>query len=227
MSVEGDKLKMEVNAVNSYDVPVHVVCEYQLEAAEEGLPYDEKEGAVNAVYTIEDEVYYTTDFVPEWGELYVDLMAADGSSTATLTFLVEATDDAIVVPTGVYPINETYEIGTVLSGSWMTDEYGEYPLGTYYGTGYPDTDGWYTIEKLWYLVNGTVTVENNEGYIKITAVATNSYGVPVNITYNAAPATAVENTKVENGDTRKVVKDNQLYIIKEGVKYNVLGAVVK
>ena len=72
-----------------------------------------------------------------------------------------------------------------------------------------------------------MTVENNEGYIKITAVATNSYGVPVNITYNAAPATAVENTKVENGDTRKVVKDNQLYILKDGVKYNVLGAVVK
>jgi hypothetical protein len=51
--------------------------------------------------------------------------------------------------------------------------------------------------------------------------------VPVNVTYNASPATAVENTKVENNNTRKVVKDNQLLIIKEGIQYNVLGSVVK
>ena len=221
VSVEGDKLKMEVNAVNSYDVPVHVVCEYPLET---GLPYDEKEGAVNAVYTTEDDVYYTLDFIPEWGELYVDLMAADGTNMTTLTFMVEAADAEINVPAGVYPIADTYEVGTVMSGMYDA-EWG--PMGSFYAEGGIDNEGYFEVQKIWYMVNGTVTVENNEGYIKITAVATNSYGVPVNITYNAAPATAVENTKVENGDTRKVVKDNQLYIIKEGVKYNVLGAVVK
>ena len=224
VSVEGDKLKMEVNAVNSYDVPVHVVCEYQLEVAEEGLPYDEKEGAVNAVYTTEDDVYYTLDFIPEWGELYVDLMAADGTNMTTLTFMVEAADAEINVPAGVYPIADTYEVGTVMSGMYDA-EWG--PMGSFYAEGGIDNEGYFAVQKIWYMVNGTVTVENNEGYIKITAVATNSYGVPVNITYNAAPATAVENTKVENGDTRKVVKDNQLYILKDGVKYNVLGAVVK
>ena len=53
--------------------------------------------------------------------------------------------------------------------------------------------------------------------------AVNSYGTSVKIAYEASPATAVENTKVENNNTRKVVKDNQLLIIKEGVEYNVLG----
>lgn len=228
VSVDGDKLKVEINALNSYDVPVHVVCEYQLEEAETGLPYDEKEGAVNAVYTSKDEVYYTLDFIPDWNELYVDLMAADGSSTATLTFMVEAADEAIVVPAGVYPINETYEIGTVMSGNWMTDEIGGFPYGSYYGTGSPDADGWYIIEKVWYMVDGTVTVENNAGYLKLTVASTNSYGVPVNLTYNAAPeGTNVEDVVVENGTARKEVKNNQLFIIKDGVKYNVLGAVVK
>ena len=220
VSVEGDKLKMEVNAVNSYDVPVHVVCEYQLEAAEEGLPYDEKEGAVNAVYTTEDDVYYTLDFIPEWGELYVDLMAADGTNMTTLTFMVEAADDETQVPVGVYPIADTYEVGTVMSGMYDA-EWG--PMGSFYAEGGVSADGYFGVEKVWYMVAGTVTVENNDGYIKITAAATNSYGVPVNVTYNASPATAVENTKVENNNTRKVVKDNQLLIIKEGVEYNVLG----
>ena len=224
VSVEGDKLKMEVNAVNSYDVPVHVVCEYQLEVAEEGLPYDEKEGAVNAVYTTKDEVYYTLDFIPEWGELYVDLMAADGTNMTTLTFMVEAADDEINVPAGVYPIADTYEVGTAMSGMYDA-EWG--PMGSFYAEGGIDNEGYFAAEKVWYMVNGTITVENNGGFIKITVDATNSYDVPVKVVYNASPTTAVENTKVENSNASKVVKDNQIFILKDGVKYNVLGSVVK
>ena len=221
VSVEGDKLKMEVNAVNSYDVPVHVVCEYQLEVAEEGLPYDEKEGVVNVVYTNEDEIYYTLDFIPEWGELYMDMIAADGTHMTTLTFMVESADDEINVPAGVYPIADTYEVGTVMSGMYDA-EWG--PLGSFYAEGGVSADGYFSIEKVWYMVAGTVTVENNNGYIKITAAATNSYGVPVNVTYNASPATAVENTKVENGEAHKLLRHNQLIIIKDGVQYNAQGA---
>ena len=224
VSVEGDKLKMEVNAVNSYDVPVHVVCEYQLEVAEEGLPYDEKEGVVNVVYTNEDEIYYTLDFIPEWGELYMDMIAADGTHMTTLTFMVESADDEINVPAGVYPIADTYEVGTVMSGMYDA-EWG--PLGSFYAEGGVSADGYFSIEKVWYMVAGTVTVENNNGYIKITAAATNSYGVPVNVTYNASPATAVENTKVENGEAHKLLRHNQLIIIKDGVQYNAQGAIVK
>ena len=224
VSVEGDKLKMEVNAVNSYDVPVHVVCEYQLEVAEEGLPYDEKEGDVNVVYTKEDNVYYTLDFIPDWGELYVDMIAADGTHMTTLTFMVESADDEINVPAGVYPIADTYEVGTVMSGMYDA-EWG--PLGSFYAEGGVSADGYFSVEKVWYMVAGTVTVENNNGYIKITAAATNSYGVPVNVTYNASPATAVENTKVENGEAHKLLRHNQLIIIKDGVQYNAQGAIVK
>ena len=220
VSVVGDKMKVEVNAVNSYDVPVHIVSEYQLKGVDTGLPYDEKEGDVNVVYTKEDNVYYTLDFIPDWGELYVDMIAADGTHMTTLTFMVEAADDEINVPAGVYPIADTYEVGTVMSGMYDA-EWG--PLGSFYAEGGVSADGYFGVEKVWYMVAGTVTVENNDGYIKITAAATNSYGVPVNVTYNASPATAVENTKVENNNTRKVVKDNQLLIIKEGVEYNVLG----
>ena len=91
-----------------------------------------------------------------------------------------------------------------------------------------DKDGWYVIEKLWYLVNGNVTVENNNGFLKITAVATNSYGVPVNVTYDAAPiGSNVENVVVEGNSAIKALENNQLIIIKEGIKYNVLVNVVK
>ena len=221
-SVEG-RLKLTVDAVNSYGTSVKIAYEASA-SGNTGLPYDEKEGDVNVVYTKEDNVYYTLDFIPEWGELYMDMIAADGTHMTTLTFMVESADDEINVPAGVYPIADTYEVGTVMSGMYDA-EWG--PLGSFYAEGGVSADGYFGVEKVWYMVAGTVTVENNNGYIKITAAATNSYGVPVNVTYNASPATAVENTKVENGEAHKLLRHNQLIIIKDGVQYNAQGAIVK
>ena len=222
-SVEG-RLKLTVDAVNSYGTSVKIQYEAAAET-ETGLPYDEKEGAVNAVYTPADEVYYTLDFIPEWGELYVDIIAADGTNMTTLTFMVEAADEETNVPVGVYAIADSYEVGTVMSGMYDA-EWG--PMGSFYAEGGVGTDGYFAAEKLWYMVNGTVTVSKNEdGSVAIVADATNSYGVSVKVAYNASPATGVENTKVENGGARKLVKHNQLLIVKDGVEYNVLGAVVK
>ena len=219
-SVEG-RLKLTVDAVNSYGTSVKIAYEAAAET-ETGLPYDEKEGDVNVVYTKEDNVYYTLDFIPDWGELYVDLFAADNSHATTLTFMVDAADDETKVPLGVYPLNNSFEVGTAAAGYWTEDpDYGGYPMGCYYSTLQNDY-----IEKLWYMVNGTVTVEKADNDISIVVDATNSYGVSVKVAYNATPA-AVENTKVEKDNTRKVVKNNQLLIIKEGVKYNVLGTIVK
>ena len=77
------------------------------------------------------------------------------------------------------------------------------------------------------MVNGTVTVENNGGFIKITVDATNSYDVPVKVVYNASPKSSVENVVVECTGARKMLKNNQLVIEKDGIEYNVLGAIVK
>ena len=101
------------------------------------------------------------------------------------------------------------------------------PMGSFYAEGGIDNEGYFAVQKIWYMVNGTVTVENNAGLIKITVDATNSYDVPVKVVYNASPTTAVENTKIENSNASKVVKDNQIFILKDGVKYNVLGSVIK
>jgi hypothetical protein len=65
-----------------------------------------------------------------------------------------------------------------------------------------------------------------DGKLRLEVEAVNSYDVPVHVVYDAKE-TAVENTVVENNNVRKVIKDNQLLIIKESVKYNVLGCEVK
>ena len=58
--------------------------------------------------------------------------------------------------------------------------------------------------------------------------AVNSYNQPIHITYDGTTVgSSLENTEVETNNVRKVIENNQILIIKEGVKYNVLGSIVK
>jgi hypothetical protein len=56
----------------------------------------------------------------------------------------------------------------------------------------------------------------------------NSYDVPIHIVYDGTEGidTSIENVTVDT-NASKVVEDAQLFIMKDGVKYNVLGTVVK
>ena len=79
----------------------------------------------------------------------------------------------------------------------------------------------------YFMVSGNVVVENVDGHLKVTIDALNSYDVPAHIVYEAS-ATAVEDVTMDsNNNATKHIENNQLIIIKDGVKYNVLGSVVK
>lgn len=220
VSAADGKLTIEVNAVNSYDVPVHAVIEYALDT-KQGLQYDMTEGNVNRTYSDNDKVEIITDYVAQYGELYLDITAADGSDKISVAFLVEATDSAIVIPAGTYPITNTAATGTVFASPGVQDG-SIYP--SFYGQ-LSATGG--IVPPCYFMVGGNVVVENIEGHLKVTIDALNSYDVPAHIVYEANPVeTAIENVTVNN-NASKVVENNQLFIIKDGVKYNVMGSVVK
>ncbi len=213
-------LSIYVDAVNSNNLPIFITCEYQLNA-KQGLPYDMTEGSVERTYSDDDQVKFITDYVAQYGELYLDITAADGSDKISVAFLVEATDPAIVIPAGTYPITNTAATGTVFASPGVQDG-SIYP--SYYGVMHPQ--GGISV-PCYFMVDGQVVVENIEGHLKVTIDALNSYDVPAHIVYEANPVeTAIENVTV-NTNASKVVEDNQLFIIKDGVKYNVIGSVVK
>ena len=219
VSAADGKLNIEVNALNSYDVPVHVVMEYDLNT-KQGLPYDMQEGSLNVVYTDKDDVEIITEYISD-GILYLDLIAADGSNNTTVAFFAEAVDPVIGIPAGTYPINDSQDYGTVLSNSGIQDGY-IYP--SYYIN--LTAQGGISI-PCYFMVSGQVVVENIENHLKVTIDALNSYDVPAHIVYEADPVgSAVENVTVDT-NANKVVENNQLFIMKDGVKYNVLGSVVK
>lgn len=214
-------LKVEVNGVNSNDVPVHVVFEYDLNA-ERGLQYDEKTGNVDRTYTAEDMLMVDTTYIAQYN-LGVDIIAADQSDVLSLWFFVPAADPEIGLPAGTYPIASTPALNTALASEGVDAE--GYLTPSYYATLTP-YQGQLAPNKLWFLVSGQIVVEKVNGKMKLTVDAVNSYNVPVHVVYDPT-STAVENTVVENNNVQKLIKNNQLLIVKEGVEYNVLGSVVK
>ena len=215
------KLNIEVNALNSNDVPVHIVMEYDLNT-KQGLQYDMTEGSLNVVYTDNDVVEVNTDYVAEDGVIYLNIDAADGSNTISVAFFAEAADPVIGIPAGTYPINDEQDYGTVMSSPGVQ---GGYIYPSFYGN--MNAQGQITI-PCYFMVGGQVVVENIENHLKVTIDALNSYDVPAHIVYEADPVgSAVENVTVDTTNANKVVENAQLFILKDGVKYNVLGSVVK
>ena len=216
-------LTIEVNAVNSYDVPVHIVMTYDLDT-KQGLKYDEQTGSVDRTYTSKDNILIDTDYVM-LSNLFVDIVAEDYSDQLSLQFFVSEADEEIGIPVGTYPITSDNKMNTILAGQGVSESGSVAP--SFYST-FVEQDGELYLDKLYFLVSGQAVVEKINGKLKMTIDAVNSYDVPVHIVYDGTDdvETGVENTVVENGAS-KMVENNQLFIMKEGVKYNVLGSVVK
>ena len=217
VSEENGILSITVDAVNSNNLPIYITCKYDLNT-KQGLQYDMTEGSVNVTYTDNDQIELNTEYISD-GVIYLDMTAADGSNITSVAFFAEAADPTIGIPAGTYPINDTQDYGTVMSSPGVQDGY-IYP--SFYGQ--LTANGGISV-PCYFMVGGNVVVENVDGHLKVTIDALNSYDVPAHIVYEATP-TSVENIVVEK-NASKVVENNQLFIIKDGVKYNVMGSVVK
>ena len=186
------------------------------------LDFDEPEEIIDRVYTTEDNVTID-DQTENNGYIYLALSAADGSDMAAFFFFVEEADEDIIVPAGVYPIDSSEEYGTVYANPGVQGD-GVWP--SFYARMLEDGS---LVTPLWLLVDGTVEVtKTEEGYPYLEVNAVNSYGVEVHIVYDGTPVGAgLVDTQMSAEHTRKVVRDGQLMIIRNGKVFNAQGAQVK
>ena len=95
----------------------------------------------------------------------------------------------------------------------------QYIYGSFAGT--LDDEG-YTNIPLWLMVEGTVTVTES-GVIEVAA--TNTWGQSISSRLGEY-LESIDNIDA-NATATKAIRDGQLIIIKNGVKYNAQGAIVK
>ena len=180
VSEENGILSITVDAVNSNNLPIYITCEYDL-STKQGLQYDMTEGSVERTYSNADVVEINTEYVAQYGELYLDITAADGSDMISMVFFVEEADAEIGIPAGVYTIDDSGEYGTVYASPGVMDG-SIYP--SFYGVLSPNGG---IVPPCYFMVGGQVVVENVNGALKLTIDALNSYDVPAHIVYEVTP----------------------------------------
>lgn len=185
-----------------------------------------------------------TDYTAEYGTVYI-VMSDDPTGDpeketkwAEFEFKASSYDVTKGIPAGTYQISDTEAEGTFVAspGMEVTEEY-DYP--SYYAY----LDGEYMVP--YYLVSGTVTVTATQAGVKVVVAAKSYNGSTINITYDGMPEVlepeiepedpyepdvpgeeGVENVTAGQRAS-KVMIDGKLYILRNGVKYNAVGAQVK
>lgn len=187
------------------------------------LPYDAEEEGVEYTYGA-DAIIQTEDYVASDCLIFYDIYAPDFSNKTSLVFFITEKDADIIIPEGVYPFENSWNVGTALASRGLGAEDGV-ALPSYYVE--MDEYGYGIDGRGYFLVAGQVTVEKVNGHIVMNIDAVNSYDLPVKILYDPSK-TAVEN--VENTPSHSIHKqliNGQLLIIRNNEVYTATGVRVK
>ncbi|GEM_PF-1868497 len=185
------------------------------------LTADAETGSVDRTYTAGvDNVVVDTDYASQ-GVIYVDAQSANGADYTTIGFICGNTDKDIIIPAGEYPINYTNAVGTVMATTGINSDNQVYP--SYYSTISDNT----LVQPIFFMVSGKAVVENNNGGLKITVDAVNSYDRPIHVVINAGLQTAIDHISADAAEVTKYIHNGQMYILRNGNVYTATGALVK
>lgn len=179
------------------------------------LDDDMTSGAIDCVVTGNDITL--EDDTKDNGSIFFDVLT--DKELLALYFFVEESDPDIVIPEGTYYIDDTQNYWTVNASDGT--------IGTYYPSFYATHNG-IDFTSMYFFVSGIIEVKNKNGKLYMEINALNSYDVPAHIIYDGSVTTDVEN--IINADTivsEKRLINDQLIIIRNGNKYNIMGALIK
>lgn len=218
MAIDGT-IYAEANVICENAILYHI--SFTSKYARPHLPGDAEEEAVERTYTTDDHITIS-DYTQTNGLIIFEAESTTHNDAVALYIFANHFDAEIGIPEGTYPINSSLQAGSVLASTGINPDDNSVAPSLYY-----TFSGDY-IDTLYFFVEGSVTVTRNKaGKLHLEINALNSYNIPIHIVYEEDPTeTDIENIIVDT-NASKIVKDGQLFIMKEGIMYNVLGAVVK
>ena len=185
-------------------------------------------------------VLHVQDAMGAYYELQLNMTAA-----AQEAIVIEIADATVAIDT-VPQFGGIVEYALNITANWTYAEDGvTYPVSVYVPVYYPEatepseilctvTVGGEGDNNPWLgFGEGTLTITTVDGVVTVAGTVNNQWaGFAANVNISGKlpvqqdPETGVDNIQVEN-TTVKVVEDGQVFIIRNGVKFNANGAVVK
>ncbi len=228
--IQKGQFTVELDEEDSITLTASVVCEdaiqYEVTLTSKFVkPHIEFDSESNPVERIYDEnaTLIINDYTADNSLISVQIIDEVVGDITALYFVAYEADPETVLAEGIYPINDSWWERTVVASTGM--EWDGSVIPSYYA-GY--SDGW-LVEPYYFLVSGEVTVVKNEdGELGIEINALNSCDIPVHIVYGMdMETTALPDTRYPISDTRKILQNGQLLIIRNGKAYNAVGVQVK
>ena len=228
-TIEKGDLVVSMTIDGSIYAEATVICEnaklyhisFTSKLARPHLPADAEEGEVDRIYTTDDHITIS-DYTQTNGLIIFEAESTTHNDAVALYIFANNFDAEIGIPEGTYPINSSLQAGSVLASTGINPDDNSVSPSLFY-----TFSGDY-IDTLYFFVEGNVTVTRNKaGKLHLEVNALNSYDIPIHIVYEEDPVeTNIENVIIDT-NASKIVKDGQIFIMKEGIIYNVLGSVVK
>lgn len=177
--------------------------------------------------TIKFDSLFYADYSEDLGYTYTSLYFVSDEYEMEMAAFVPSAKGTGIVP-GEYPINETYEDGTI-QASPGGDDYYDYP--TYIATDFEyDEDFGLFYNTSYYLVGGTVKVENDTKGVKYTINARSYFGSNITATYigtakyDGEEPDGIEGVNADKGGKNmKRIENGRVVIYKDGRKFSVDG----
>ncbi len=190
----------------------------------EWLDFDTEKEDLSKTYTSEDYVFFFAHDLEKESVIYLQAIAKDDGRILDMTFNVAETviQKDTMPAAGVYPIDLTKQAGTVTASSGVV---GRSVTGSYTGLLNPS----YEIQPqgLYFLVSGTVTVTyDTNNNVKVVVAAKNSYDRNIDIIYDSA-ATDVRNVQIDTVQTKKILRNGHVLIVRDDKTYTLMGVEVK
>ena len=182
---------------------------------EETIGYDYEPEEASQFSVVIDSIK-VEDYTADLGVVVLDLEDAEGTYFASLEYLTSTYDEKVGIPAGTYQISNSEAEGTFYASPGGDEEY---DYGCFFGV--MDAAGEYYTP--YYMVSGTVTIYA-DGSMLVNA--TSYFGSTIKLVYGN-PEEAVENTKVADNKVIKFIEAGKVVIRKNGVKYNVVGQMMK
>lgn len=153
-------------------------------------------------------------YAESYGIIDIYLTTADGQIQLEYYLPAEATE----LEDGTY----TIEAAEYDEEDALIQTYGFFDAGYYYSNyGMPVASYYETEEEYYYLVSGTVKIETTEEGKKVTLAGTTYYGSTINAEYTIV-TTGTEQINSEKVINKRV-ENNQVVIIRNNEKFNVIG----
>ncbi len=208
---------IEANILAGDTILYQITSSYAWEVKKQGLDYDAQSGELTRTFTGADHT--TVDYYEDDNVITFLVRSATGADELYLEFFLPA--GVSTLPADTYPIDKSEAENTVYASDGVDSEGYVYP--SFYATFNPTTG--YITTPLYFLEEGTVTVEYVGENLKITVEAVNSFEVPVHIVYDAS-LTAIEQT-TDNVSAAKFVRNGKLYIQTAEHLYDATGTQLK